>query len=136
MDDELKAKMLQYLESIEQGVQQAGDFAKAEIPAVASEYVHWYMFDSFISASVLLLISSLSAWLLFLSGKKAFSLLVSSPKKNNDFDFFMLCLMTFLVSACVAVPCFINGLLQARQGYKAAVAPRVIILEKIQELTK
>lgn len=122
MNDELKTKMLEYLQQFENQIKEAGEFAKSEVPLVVQEYLQWQI------------LSNLATALMFIAGAifiqiffgRLIERLVQEEEKTPARIFL----------GAVVLMLFIFAMPPAHSAAKAHVAPRVVILEKIGELVK
>lgn len=127
MNDELKQKMLEYLQSLESTAQSAAK----EIPLVVNEYIQWEMASNLTLACVFLVIFTISFVILCISVRKVF---LESSDLTHDQEFAYM--LTFIFSLFTSVM-FLVGLMITSHNYaKIKYAPRVVILEKISEIVK
>ena len=119
MDNDVKTRILEWISKVESG----GDFVAQQAPEVASQYVDFVFYTSIIQIVVcvllMILFGSLAAYLAFIASKRdevclVFSLIVFSP-------------------AVVAFGFAIDGSVEA---FKAYVAPKVLVLEKLSDIVK
>lgn len=122
INEEIKQKMVEYLQTFEAGVKKAGEFSAEQAPLVVQEFLAWEFWGNAIPA-VLVLLIMLTA-------------LVSTAviwKKSDDIDWRMGSgLITGLSVLFLTIPFSIT----ASQACKVAIAPRIVVLEKISELVK
>ena len=123
MDEELKLKMLEYLQEIEKSAGQVTDFAIEQTPLVIQEFLAWH-----IAGGVLAIIVSVIG---IVVGIVACRLVLRNMAEGQDkaLAFMLAGVMTFL-------PFSIIGCINVAKVTKAIVAPRVVVLEKISDLVK
>lgn len=135
MNEELKAKLLQYLEYIEQGVHKGADFVAEQTPLYVQELLAWH-FWSYIGDATLFL---LPAVVLTVGGRWLWN--YGSPERNkasdqrtnaeNDFVFGTTLVPCFAYAIAVGLMFGVIG--KSFHAAKAKIAPRVIVVEKLQE---
>lgn len=134
MDEQLKTKLMTYLDGLEKAAQKVGDVAATEVPATVQEWLQWRMWESFLSCGVWLVAAVLSAALLYSLVKWAKSIIKKDPELPDPIIVFP------VVASVLASVLFLHSIYWSassfRDGIKCVVAPRVVILEKIVELTK
>lgn len=120
--EEVKQKMIEYLQTFEQGVKRAGEFSAEQAPMVVQEFLAWEFWGNAIPAVLVLLImltaviSTAVIW-----------------KKSDDIDWRMGSgVVTVLAVVFLTIPFSIT----ASQACKVAIAPRIVVLEKISELVR
>jgi len=123
INEEVKQKMIEYLQSFEAGIKKAGEFSAEQAPLVVQEFLAWEFWSSFVAFLICSLLTAItlgvSAWWW----------------KNDKSDLETKCLVVLIpVLACVfmQIPVWTN----AYNAGKVAVAPRIVVLEKISELVK
>ena len=119
MNEELQTKLLEYLNSIEGTISEASDFARAELPLVAQEYLAWVWWGNLvllIAGGVGLLVGiGLMRW---------------SVKATSDDGGVILAMGGIVLTVCgslLTIP-------STSRLVKVSVAPRVVLIEKIKEL--
>ncbi len=126
MDIDLKAKLIEYLKSVESTVSDAGEFVKAELPLVVSEYVRWVLVSNFAGCCLCIIgfaVSMTFTW-------KVWKWLCKPENANEGAEPVMILPVILLASS-------IGGIVATgMEATKAYVAPRVLVLEKLQELTR
>ena len=120
MDDELKAKLFEYLETIEGRVDGASDFVASEAPLVVAEFIQWEVVVGLMIAGA----SVLSFLIIMLVA------LICWKKSGNDDAKAATATFGGLLSIVAICFCF-HGL---EKSTKAYVAPRIVVLEKIHEM--
>ncbi len=123
MDEELKLKMLEYLQEIEKSAGQVTDFAIEQTPLVIQEFLAWQ-----IACGTLAIIVSVIG---IVVGIVACRLVLRKVETPDEKAF-----GCFLVAAVTIVPFGILGGTSIAGVTKAVVAPRVVVLEKISDLVK
>jgi len=123
INEEIKQKMIQYLQSFEAGIKKAGDFSAEQAPLVVQEYLAWEFWSHFAGAVVCLvtvLTIAVVLWKIF--------------KSTKPFDElrFAGCLIGGMCSVGLIIGLMVNSYCAG----KVAVAPRIVVLEKIATLVK
>lgn len=149
MNPELQAKLVTYLEGLEQGAVKAGEFAEREIPETVREWLMWLAIERFTYCGAFL-IASVAAFLLirwcarlsyrewekYVDEWKALD-----PKKQPPFR----CLdhtqwngwLALTIIQYIAFTLLSIGTVHwALAGLKVIVSPRVVIVEKVSELIR
>lgn len=129
MDKEIKQRIESYLDTLEKGANTATEFAIEQAPLVVQEFLAWEFWSNVTIAAF-----SLAAFIVAALALK-FIRKVSLKKPFDDCDFFIV----FVGSAISLAAIIISTLAFAsstRHAVKAKVAPRIIILEKVRELTR
>lgn len=108
-----------------------GDFVLREAPLVAQELIAWEFWSNAIIAGALLPAAVIIVGMLWWFRKEIYSGLAGRCEGKAAMSIAALA----LGSAAIVVA-LLNGATCARKATKAAVAPRVVLIEKISELTK
>jgi hypothetical protein len=122
INEEIKTKMVEYLQTFEAGVKKAGEFSAEQAPLVVQEFLAWEIARNGLFAVVL--------------GAALFGVLAVAYRlqsKTDDLE------LKFLIWLCSSVPlvAFAIGFgICAENAGKAYLAPRIVVLEKISELVK
>ena len=127
MNEEIQQRITKYLDAIEASAQGAGDFVSEQAPMVAQEYLAWVFWSSALGAVGLLVAgcSGLVFGFLFL---KRFLI----DKDFMDHPELTLTIVPVVLS-CLAVG---FGFKNASTFLKVTVAPRIVLLEKVSELSR
>lgn len=127
MNEELEKRLEKYLETLESTITQASDFAIEQTPLVVQEYLSWIFWSNIFLFALNIIIIIFCIFLMF---KLRFVM-----AKNMDTDiavgFQILC---FIMSSVGIILGFIFSAVSLYYAIKVAVAPRVVLLEKISEL--
>lgn len=129
MNDELQQRLTMYLDAIEASASKAGDFVVEQTPLLAQEYLAWEFWSSVMlcAASALVLVVLCAVFLRVWWAVKA----------EKDFDFNdhpeMMFLVIPLLFVALGVGCVAHN---GANAVKVKVAPRVVLMEKIAELSK
>lgn len=121
INEEIKQKMIEYLQSFEAGIKKAGEFTAEQAPLVVQEFLAWSFWSDFAMAIVL-------------SGLLAVGLRIVSGwwPRLDEYDRIPIGMIsvfgTLILTAGVLVSAF--------GAAKVAIAPRIVVLEKISELVK
>ena len=127
MNEEIQQRITKYLDAIEASAQGAGDFVSEQAPMVAQEYLAWVFWSSALGAVGLMVagVTGLVFSVLFL---KQFL-------KNKEFiehpEAMLTAIPIIIAGLAVGV-----GLQNAGTALKVSVAPRVVLLEKVSELSR
>lgn len=121
VNEELKVKMLEYLSHMESGLKSAADFSVEQAPLVVQEFIAWEFWKHTIVAS---------AGILFSCCLLALFWRLQKAMKGEDR------LMVIGVGVCAVVISLCISCAEASMAVKAAVAPRVVVLEKVASLVK
>lgn len=121
--NELKIRIESYLEAIESGASQAGEFVLKETPLVAQEYLAWTFWSSTLSAGTSFAVAVLS----ILVVKRLWGW-VTKDAENHE------CAPLLVFPFGVLIPSIAIFGTNAAMALKVSVAPRVVLLEKIGEM--
>ncbi len=136
MDEQLKSKLMGYLDGLEKSAGKVQDFAAAEIPETIREWLMWQMVEGGMIAigGVVLFAFVLCLCRLFMrlhNNVVADRNQASFHRYSNEYwNASVAIFFVGIVASLVPV-----GIGMYRVA-KTAVAPRVVILEKVAELTK
>lgn len=128
MDEQVKNKLLQYLETVEGSVQKAVDFTSDQVPLYVKELCEYGFFDHGITAVaclsgvVVILMICLIVNFLFRKLPGEIRLILGMA------SIFLLALFGGILTE--------STLKHGKEAYKCKYAPRVYIVEQIHELTK
>ncbi len=128
MDQELKTKLIQYLETLEAKAADGMDFVASEAPLVAQEWLAFRFWSSFVAVIAGIFLLSLAGIALRITQQEM---------KKDDLEIRPEVLVPAGVMTLTGVVCGVS--LIADNTYdliKITTAPRIVILEKIQELTR
>lgn len=129
MDEQLKSKLLTYLDFLEAKVQSGDEFVVAEAPLVIQEWLLWTAIENWFLFALSVATVAASCW-----GLRQFALAFEEAeargdeKDQNGASFTCLLL---IVAACLGV-WFAQSHLRA--AVKVHVAPRVVVIEKVSQL--
>lgn len=122
MNHELQSKIMEYLQSLEDGIGKAGTFVEAEFPLVIQEYLAWVVIRQSVFAAVLLALASLVVVV-----SRAMWKSIPTHERAEGINAVIVCFS-------IAISLTIGGAVAAGYAVKAKIAPRVTVLEKVQEL--
>jgi uncharacterized integral membrane protein len=128
MDQELKTKLMQYLETLEAKAADGMDFVASEAPLVAQEWLafnFWTAMGGIAISVLLLVIAVIAGCVLRREFRKDFD------KRGPEVEV----PAAFILLGAAVAGCVVGGT-QTYQLIKVTTAPRIVILEKIQELTR
>lgn len=149
MGDQLQDRFLKYLDHVEKAAGKVGEFAETEIPLTIQEWLRWNFYESLLYSItffiVALLLIILGQWCIRVSNrwyleyvaininnKKVSPEELTARQAGDCLPITMLGLFLLVSTVFPLVHCFWN----AKDCIKAATAPRVVVVEKIAELTK
>lgn len=144
MNEELKAKLVSYLDVLEAGAKKAGEFAATEVPETIREWLMWMAIERFTYAAAYLVLSLA----MFLGGLWAGRHLYAAFIKNRDLrleqkksystsdeDFFWnAALLCRIAQGLSLIPLVFGTGYWAMHGTKVLVAPRVVIIEEVSHI--
>jgi hypothetical protein len=124
IDEQLKQKLLSYLDGIESRVNEAGSLLQAEVPVYCQEYISWYFWSSLFGFAACLffiaVIVSIAVWFL----RRAII--------RNEPDEALLPTLALIFATVMVWPAVIN----ASALIKATTAPRVVIVDHLKEVLR
>lgn len=126
MEDELKSRMLRYLDTLEEATRSGADLASGEMADVAGQFVAYQLWLSVLWAMPFLVVMLLAARGANYAKANAANL---DPKDPDGFVAFAYC-VAFVVG-CVGLAGFVYN---ANGVAKALVAPKVMVLEEVARL--
>jgi len=121
VNEEIKTKMIDYLQTFEAGVKKAGEFSAEQAPLVVQEFLHWEVVRNScfgVIAAILTLVVLATA--------------IRYHFKLDGEDKVFVWLLVAVPLVMFGVGC---GTCFERAG-KAYCAPRIVVLEKISDLVK
>ena len=123
INEEIKQKMLDYLQSFEAGIKKAGEFSAEQAPLVVQEFLAWEFWSHFVGAALCLLT-------LLTIGAVVWKIC----KVTESFDELRFggCLFGGMASVGLLIGLMVNSYCAG----KVSVAPRIVVLEKIATLVK
>lgn len=127
MNEELQDRIAKYLDALEMSATNAGQFAIEQAPLVAQEYLAWCFYSALVVAVALLAAGSLGLGATFFACRR-----YVKGKDITDCPEIMLSIIPTLISACMVTA----SVERAAAALKVAVAPRVVLLEKVAELSR
>ena len=122
MDEELKIKLLYYLDTLEKGVQSASDQA----PVVAQEFIHWQIVSGSARAAVCV---ALFCFAIYLTKKGSLAW-----NNSNATGYIHSHELLAIFGPILMVLSFIFGTDAAFDATKACIAPRLVVLEKVADM--
>jgi len=141
MGEDLQQRFVKYLDHVEKAAGKVGEFAETEIPLTIQEWLRWNFYESLLYVILFSILGLVGAYI----GRKVyinlFTLikLINEQRREspNDEDvvigFNIAGAILSLGLIAISIPnCFWN----IRDCIKISTAPRVVVIEKIAELTK
>ncbi len=134
MNDEIQKRLSTYMGVLEESLKSAKDFTVAEAPLYVRELLLWEFWHNVVSGSALLLVALVVAVAVPLVIRRFFR---SEYFTNmHSVDQTGATFMTFMGSGLILVFGFcapvLNAYARFETALKVSVAPRVVLLEKIQ----
>lgn len=128
MNEELKQRLIKYLDGMEGAIDKAVDFTVEQAPLVIQDILNWAITESIISLvfMVSLILVACYAANRILKNIKNDKSIGNADREFNNF-------MTYLVSGMIVIPLTLGSFFTAQNGLKAYVAPRLYILEQIKD---
>lgn len=134
MDEQLKAKLISYLDKLESTAGKVGDLAATEIPEVIREYLTWLVIER--SAYALAFAVPIIVWLMLIKSWRTWIAWADERQKEYREDWYigirLLKYSTLVVCLCSLI--FGTGT-WALAATKVIAAPRVVIVQEIASLT-
>lgn len=127
MDEDVKQRLLKMLDALEDSVSNGADWTAEQAPLVVQEYLNWTFWNEMFCAGVCLLILVLSAAGAAYVLKRV--LRVSSDKDKASSFTMILCVYCIFATFPFAI-----GTKSVHTAVKVKLAPRVVVLEKVQKL--
>lgn len=125
MDEELKQRLTKYLDTLEDSLAKGADWTAEQAPLIVQEYLAWEFWIHTIGGVLCGVGIVISLIMLVLGIKK----LAADSLSNAGFSL-------VLVSSCLLVLSFVGVCANSHDALKVSIAPRVVILEKVQEFVK
>jgi hypothetical protein len=116
MNEEMKSKVLQYLQGMESRLGKAEGFVIEQAPLYVQELLMWHFWSNMLGAAVLLVIAAVIAGLFVYAVRKDYETLPAAILIGIPICFCFLIGSTLLVSSSV----------------KAKIAPRLVVVEHIK----
>jgi hypothetical protein len=123
INEEIKQKMVEYLQSFEAGMKKAGEFSAEQAPLVVQEFLAWEFWSAFAAFLICSIIAVATIGTCIWWWR--------SSKEETEFKA-LICLIPVLLCLFLQIPIWTS----AYSAGKVAVAPRIVVLEKISELVK
>lgn len=127
MNEQMQQEILKYLQTFQSGVEKAGTFTAEQAPLVIQEFIRWEIFGNLFIGIILSLFGYYFVKLyvrLYKQNEKK-----SYDERNDDIGLMGVFGGIFILTIFTGVICVFSHTL------KAIVAPRIVIIEKISELT-
>lgn len=129
MNEQIKEKLIEYLNYLETAAKSATDVAAAELPLVIQEYITWLQAECIVFA-----IGTLAVVGLIIYAARCMVSYASIPNNLSADDSFF----TTVAGNIIQVAASIIGLLLLSSNFmtlaKCYFAPRVVIIEKLMEM--
>lgn len=125
MNEEIQAKLAQYMQYLEDGLKTGADFTAEQAPLVVQEILAWEFIQYVVYG-----LAFLVPIMILLAGIYKLSKYWNSSDENTAFPAIMFSLIFFIVSAGL----FMGVIHNTMGALKVTYAPRLIIIEKATEL--
>ncbi len=126
MNEELQKNVSEILEFLKKGADSASSFAAEQAPLFVTEYLNWYFYSHIFFVIVFAIIMCL----LIMFGRKAYKMWEDDGFKDGPI------ILPVVAFPIIAFGMFICSLCDTYECIKVSVAPRVVLLEKVIELSK
>lgn len=128
MNDEIKQRLLTYLDSMEGSIEKAVDFTSDQVPLYVQELCQYGVFSNSIPVLI-----AVTVWVLAVLTCLVFNYAIRKEDREDRAAAFCLSLagMTVLTAFIGSLACDYGS-----EAYKAAYCPRVYVVEQIHELVK
>lgn len=140
MDQELKQRLIGYLDALEKGVTTGGEFVAEQAPEVCREIVNWRIAESGFAISMAVLASTVILVLryYFVKSFGKFPKEKKEGQSKSEFekdqqDYIAGWAFSALIAIVVCAFSFCVAGSWAHYGAKAIFAPRLVILEEIRK---
>jgi hypothetical protein len=131
MNEELKQKLLSYLERLEGGIENAVEWSSKQAPLVIQELLEWEFVGNSIDAAFGVLLSGLMAVIIWKMPDVNVVEGVYEKRVTNYKNLFR----AFAGIAAVTISCSLT-LPSIKAAVKAKLAPRMVVIEKIRDAIK
>ena len=129
MNEELQQKLLDYLSALEQATAEAGGFLQSELPLVVHEIVAWVWWGSLLRLVFYAVVLTVLLLVVYFGSKRVAQASFADAENASWFLFVMGTILSILFFGT-------GAMYNAQELVKASVAPRVVVIEKINELRK
>lgn len=132
MNEEAKDLLIKYLKLGAEKLESGAQFLESEIPLVVSEYLSWIFYYNIIMLAggiALILLSFIVGFI----AKQNYDYLDNPRSGDHDI---LCCIFSSLGALALAILGSVQFCQSLREVVKVSVAPRVVILEKISEISK
>ena len=129
--EDLQNRVTSYLDAIESSATNAGEFVLEQTPLVAQEYLLWEFWKNVIQGGIFGFIVAFAA----IAGAKVTYIIWNSEKEEvleNGFPPF--CVFPAFATLFICLPLGSIFVVRILRVLEVIIAPRLVLLEKIQEL--
>ncbi len=123
MNEQIKQEILKYLQTFAGAVEKSANFSAEQAPLVVQEFIRWEIFGGLF----VFVVCSVIVFFILKTGIRIIKLQGDDNEAKMFFAF---------VTLVIGIFPLLMGLCNLSSNLKALVAPRVVIIEKISELTK
>lgn len=128
LENEIQQRITRYLDAIESSAQGAGEFVFEQTPMLAQEYLAWSFWCAVITSVTLLVAGCIVIAVSYVFVRRT----LASSKSFEEYPEVMLVVFPVMLSI-VAIGLSIES---ASRAVKVKVAPRVVLMEKVLELSR
>ena len=132
MDEELKQRLLRYLDSMEEGIEKSAEFVADQAPDVVQQWLAWEFWSSVFFATCCIVTAVASAYYFRRLWIWADKHLTKDAKESEAGPV----ILGLAVLAGMCIGTLTGAIMNAYSATKVSVAPKVVIVEKMTELAK
>lgn len=125
--EELVARMTEYLDRVEDAVDTTATFAAEQAPLLVQEYLAWIFYSSLFYVGVWVTVAMVFVLLSYFSATKFEATCNDTTEKGMGIGLAVVC------GVCVAGCLFLAGD-YAMDALQVSIAPRMVVLEYVREL--
>jgi hypothetical protein len=134
MNEEIKVRLVKYLDYLEVIGKKGAEFAEDKIPETVQQFITWEIWSNCLQASFCLFFFTAAVVAIYFIVKKAW---LSEWVSDTGFAKGIISVVILVISFAAVFPiCITNGLSSSKAALKAYVAPNVFLIEKAAELVK
>lgn len=127
MDEQLKGRLVSYLDNLDAKLKAGSDFVSSDTPLLVQEWLTWMFWENIAIAVVLLVIAIICSVAARWSVRRLHSEKDEIEKTGYGIG--------VIVAVLIGVHAIVFSGVFAMKGVKVHVAPRVVVVEKVSELT-
>jgi hypothetical protein len=134
MNEDIKNKLIDWLQYLEEGMKSASDFTAEQVPIVIQEYLALYFWESAFYCGIGVLLIFLGAVTYFIVARPAMKKW-AGPNRTTEAEDSM-GVIGMIASITLPVGGTTLSTIMTYYMIRVTVAPRVVILEKVSELLR